>query len=371
MQHYVQGTESQVSHASMWTSLYLAKHHAADMADKLPDRWVTIDEVAKKGGMFTAGASANGYIRPSRGFGSGWDKFVNHIEKGLGLRGGDVAASGLGFVEKAKDKPWFVYLGMIDTHVTWRAKSPWIEKYDGGYKGRFSKEFGDEPNGFPTDVTDEEKDHVRAIYDSNVSYQDDQLGKLVAKLKDWGVYDQTMLIITADHGDELWEDGKTIGHARNPRETIVHVPMVIHYPPMFPAGKVANATEGVDIVPTLADALGVAQDPEWQGTSMMPAANGTQLYPLLAMASQYENFHAGRIGNWKLKLAGAGAPSLYNLAKDPGEKRDLWGDKAAVVGARTLLDPMWLARQWAVEWKKTQWGNPANVTSRFAADLGE
>jgi arylsulfatase A-like enzyme len=372
LHHYVQGTESQVSHASMWTSLYLAKHKASQMADKLPERWVTIDEVAKKAGKFTAGVSANGYIRPTRGFGSGWDKYINHLTEKLGLRGSDVLEKGLSFITPKKDQPWFLYLGMIDTHVTWRAKSPWIEKYDGGYKGRFEKSFGDDgPGGFPKDLTDKEKDHVRALYDSNVSYQDDLLGKLIAKLQEWGIWDQTMLIVTADHGDELWEDGKTVGHARTPRQTVVHVPMVIHYPPMFPTAKITSGTEGIDIVPTLADAFGVAHDPEWQGASMIPLANGVQLYPQLAVASQYENFHAGRIGNWKLRLTGTGSPQLHQLAKDPAEKRDLWGEKSAAIGARLLLDPMWMLRHWNTEWKKSQWGNAAAVSSRFASDLGE
>ncbi len=371
LSHYVQGTESQVSHASMWTSLYLAKHRASQMSDKLPEKWMTIDEVAKKAGKFTAGVSANGYIRPARGFGNSWDKYINHIEKGGGLKAADIVERGTGFVKDGKDKPWFLYLGFIDTHVTWRAKAPWIEKYDGGYKGRFEKEFGDEPNGFPKDVTDREKDHIRAIYDSNVSYQDDQLGKLIEKLKAWGVWDSTMLIITADHGDELWEDGKTVGHARMPKQTIVQVPMIIHYPPMFPAGKVTSGTEGIDIVPTIADALGVAIDPEWQGASMLPIATGATPYPHLAVASQYENFHAGRLGNWKIKLAGTGAPALYHLSKDPAEKKDLWGTSGSSVGARVMLDPMWMLRQWNVEWKKSTWGNPAAVSSRFATDLGE
>ena len=64
-----------------------------------------------------------------------------------------------------------------------------------------------------------------------------------------------------------------------------------------------------------------------------------------------------------------GAPRLWNLAKDPDERTDLWGK--AHIGARLLLDPMWLLRSWNVEWKKSQWGNAASVSSRFAADLGE
>jgi arylsulfatase A-like enzyme len=369
MQHYVQGNESQVSHASMWSSTYLAKHKAAKMSDKLADKWTTIDEVAKAAGKFTAGVSANGYIRPARGFGPKWDRYINHIEKGGGLKGADVMDRGLGYIEPKKTEPWFLYLGMIDTHVTWRAKQPWLDKYDGGYKGRFATQFGDDgPTGFPKDLTDAEKDHVRALYDSNVSYQDDLLGKLRAKLEGWGIWNQTMLIITADHGDEQWEDGR-VGHAASELETLIHVPLLIHYPPLFPGAKIASGTEGIDIVPTVAEALGVTMDAEWQGASLVALANGAIVYPQLAMSSQYENFHGGRIGPWKVRLAGTNAPKLFHLGKDPAEKKDVYG--SSPVAARLLVDAMWMLRAYNVEWKKQAWGTAANVTSRFAADLGE
>jgi arylsulfatase A-like enzyme len=369
--HYVQGNESQVSHAAMWSSAYLAKHKASEMKDKLDAKFFTIDEVAKKAGKYVAGVSANGYIRPERGFGGSWDQFVNHITKSLGLKGIDVFEKGITFITPKKDQPWFLYMGMIDTHVTWRAKSPWIEKYDPGYKGKFETSYGDDGKGGNNGkgLSEKEQNHVRALYDSNISYQDDLLGKLVEQLQSWGIYDKTMIIVTADHGDELWEEADRVGHAGSQRETVVHVPMLIHYPPLFPAAKVRGGTEGIDIVPTLADVLGVAFDPEWQGASLLPLAHGSDAYPLLTTSSAYENSHAGRIGSWKLQLKGGGTPKLWNLSKDPEEKTDVWGK--AHIGARLLLDPMWLLRGWNAEWKKSQWGNAAAVTNRFASDLGE
>jgi len=370
MHNYVQGNESQVSHASMWTSAYLAKHKAKEMKDHIADSFMTIDEVAKKAGKYAAGVSANGYIRPSRGFGSQWDQFVNHIEKALGLKGVDVMEKGMSFITPKKDQPWFLYLGMIDTHVTWRAKAPWLEKYDPGYKGKHETQYGDDgKGGFGKGLSDKEKNHIRAIYDSNVSYQDDLLGKIIEKLQGWGIYDKTMIIVTADHGDEQWEDGDRVGHAGSQRETVVHVPLLIHYPPMFPATKVNAGTEGIDIVPTLADILGVPMDAEWQGSSLLPLAHGGDVFPYMATSSAYENMHAGRIGDWKLQLKGGGTPRLWNLVKDPDEHKDMYG--TAHIATRVLLDPMWMYRMWNAEWKKSQWGNPASVSSRFAADLGE
>jgi len=369
---YVQGNESQVSHASIWSSNYLAKHKAIEMKDHLADKWMTIDEVAKAGGKYVAGASGNGYIRPSRGFGSAWNQFVNHIEKGLGLKGADIVEQGWKFITPRKDQPWFLYLGLIDTHVTWRAKQPWMDKYDGGYKGRFATEYGDDgPHGSNgKDLTEKEQEHVRALYDSNVSYQDDLLGQIEKKLEGWGIWDQTMLVVIADHGDEQWEDGR-VGHGGSERETLLHVPLLIHYPPMFPGGKVAQGVEAIDIVPTLADALGVAADPEWQGMSLVPVANGVGGYPMMSFSSQYENSHAGRIGHWKAKLMGTGTPHVWDLAKDPDERKDIYNTGGAEIGTRLVLDPLWIIRNWNVEWKKAQWGNAADVSGRFAADLGE
>lgn len=371
LHHYVQGNESQVSHASMWASAYLAKHKASQMKDKLDAKFLTIDEVAKKAGKYVAGVSANGYIRPERGFGPVWDQFINHITQGGGLKGADVMDRGLGYITPKKDQPWFLYMGWIDTHVTWRAKSPWIEKYDPGYKGKFETSYGDDGKGGSNgkNMSEKEINHVRALYDSNISYQDDLLGKLVAKLQEWGIYEKTMIIVTADHGDELWEVADRVGHAGSQRETVVHVPMMIHYPPLFPAAKIDAGTEGIDIVPTIADVLGVTFDPEWQGTSLLPIAQADAPYPLLAASSAYENTHVGRIADWKIQLKGGGTPQLWNLAKDPDETKDAWG--SAHIAARMLLDPMWLLRAWNVEWKKSKWGNAATVSPSFASDLGE
>jgi arylsulfatase A-like enzyme len=345
--------------------------------EKLKLEFTTIDEVAKSAGMFTAGASANGYVQPQRwGFGTKWDKFTNHIAEEKGLKAEDILEAGWNFVGLKKE-PWFLYMGSVDTHVSWRAKEPWIEKYDPGYTGRFDETFsggnaGDSRGGKIT-LTDREKEHVRALYDSNVSYQDDVLRQLVEKLQAAGIWEQTMLIITADHGDEQWETGETqVGHGGSTRDMLIHVPLLIHYPPLLHAGKYTEGAESVDIVPTVADALGVPLDPEWQGESLIPLTEGLgQGYPRLSFNSMYEDQHAGRILHWKAAIKGGAAPRIYDFSTDPDEMKDLWSSGDAEIGARAVLDPLWTMRAFNMEWKKSQWGNAANVSARFASDLGE
>jgi arylsulfatase A-like enzyme len=379
-QHYVQGNESRVSHSSIWTSLYPIKHGFLDAYGSLQVKSQTVDQVAKDAGLFVAGVSANGYIRPSRGFGTAWNRFSNHIEDEGGLSAEEVIAHGLSFIEKKKQDPWFLYLGTIDTHVTWHAKQPWMAKYDPRpYSGRFAKSFdGDDADRAPGQpdpygvITDREREHVRAIYDSNVSYQDEQLRKLVEQLQAWGVWDQTLLIVTADHGDEQWEVDDRVGHGWSVRDMLVRVPLLVHYPPIVPAGKVAEGTECIDIVPTIADALGVAADPEWQGESLIPLAGGVgRGYPRLSVASMFEDEHGPRLAQWKADVRGTSSPKIYDLAHDPGELTDLWGDAHAEIGARFVLDPTWMLRTLNLDWKKARWGNAANVSAHFASDLGE
>jgi arylsulfatase A-like enzyme len=373
LQLYVQGNESRVSHASLWSSLYPVKHGMIAPDAKLDLKWKTVDEVAKAAGKYVAGASANGYVQPKRwGFGSAWDAYSNHIAEELGLKAQDIVDKGWKFVGERKE-PWFLYLGTVDTHVSWRAKEPWLSKYDPGYSGRFADVFSGEnaAKSASLKMTQREIAHVRALYDANVSYQDDVLGKLIEKLKAAGTWEQTMLIITADHGDEQWEDGR-VGHGASSRDMLVHVPLLIHYPPLFKAGKFTEGTELVDVVPTIADALGVQMDAEWQGQSLVPLSQGVGAgYPRLSFTSMYEDSHGARMWHWKVRLSGGSNLRVFDLKADPDEMKNLAGEPDAEIGGRAVLDPYWLLRTFNLEWKKSQWGNAANVTARFAQDLGE
>ncbi len=368
MHTYVQGNESRSSHASIWASLYPVKHKFFTHRGKLEGKWNTIDEVAKRAKMFTSGVSANGYIRPKRGFGTKWDSYRNHIALEAGLSGRAILDKALASVD-GKKEPWFLYMGTIDTHVTWKVKEPWMSKYDPKpYTGRFAKKAGsskmDKLTLSPRDI-----EHIIAIYDSNVSYQDDLLKQLFTKLGEWGIADETMVIVTSDHGDEQWEKGR-VGHGNSLAETLVHVPLLIHYPPLFPAGKIDEGVEVIDVLPTVADALGLPQDPEWQGESLIPLANGVGTgYPRMMLTSQIEEDHAARIGGWKIRATGGGKPQIYNLAKEPKEDKDR-ADRNPIA-RRYLSDAFWMLRTYAGKWNKRTWGPANNVTEKFPNAMGE
>src|SRR5688572_10334840 len=108
-----------------------------------------------------------------------------------------------------------------------------------------------------------------------------------------------MTVMRADHGERLVEEGR-VGHGSGAKVGAVWVPTIVYYPPMVPGGRVTEGAELVDLVPTIADALGVEPDAAWQGESLIPLAAGVgRGYPRLSMSSKYENSHAARLGMWK------------------------------------------------------------------------
>lgn len=374
---YAQGNESRVSHASLFTGLYPSQHRFISDKAVLPPEMEIMPEVMKRAGLYTIGHIANGYITKRWGFGDGWDFIKNHIHEGGGLRSSDLVAAAKEFLTKGagrdKAKSFFLYLGTIDAHVSWRAYEPWISKYDPKpYAGPFVKGCMDPQldkivAGQLT-VTARDRERVLALYDSDISYNDQQFGAMLDLLKKTGRDGETMIVFTSDHGEEFWDHGR-IGHGQSLRQELVHIPLWIYYPPLFPAGKtVEEGTELVDILPTLADAFGAPIPKNVQGESLIPLAQGQgQGYPRPAIASQYELAHSMRLGRYKLWVGGSGQVKLHDAVSDPGEQTELSADKPLELRFVTDAMGLWMAYQ--DRWKKGRWGVASNHRAELPADL--
>ncbi len=370
---YVQGNESRVSHASLFTSLYPATHKFISEKAKLNPDFVTLPEAVKTTGRFTAGFMGNGFIDKFWGFGDGWDVLHNHIHEGGGLKAEDLRKAAQGFLGAHGKQPFFLYIGTIDAHVSWRAHEPWISKYDTEpYSGLFVKACLDPQLdnivAGKLKITERDKVRIQALYDSDVSYNDHEFGELLKFLDINGLGDSTMVILIADHGDEMWEHGK-IGHGQSLHEELVHIPYVIHYPPLFPAGKqVDEGVELVDVLPTVVDALGGKPPADAQGESLVPLAQGEGAsYPRPAIASQYELAHTMRLSRWKLWVGGSGDTRLIDAASDPMGTKEVSAERP--LERRFVTDALWLWMAYQGKWKKSRWGVASNHKPAFAADL--
>ncbi|MCC6995155.1 MAG: sulfatase [Deltaproteobacteria bacterium] len=367
---YANGNESRLSHASLWTAMYPAAHGMISSTAVLPARHVTMAEAVKPSGLQTVGTSGNGYIIKRWGFGDGWDVFKNNLHQGGGLKGEDLVATALKLMEKRWDKPFFLYVGTIDAHTSWKAHEPWLSQYDkehGPYTGKYKTIFRDGENSAisagKVKIDARDKQRIVSLYDADISYNDQQLGVLLGELDKRGLRDDTMVIVCADHGEEFWEHGK-IGHGQSSREELTHIPLLISYPGAFAPAVIDEPVELMDVMPTVVEALGLAQPPEWQGMSLVGLMQGVgRGYPTAAVTTQYDFAHSMRVGRWKLRVGGKGDSQLHDIPSDPFEMKDVVDQEPEA--RRLMTDAMSLYLVRRKQWKRGVWGTPSNLTARF------
>ncbi|MBP6628088.1 MAG: sulfatase [Kofleriaceae bacterium] len=384
-QFYIGGNESQASHSSLWTSLYPARHGVRTAGDHphphLSASFATLSTELTAHGLASHAVTGNGFVVDGNGYHRGFASFRNLMrEKNHGpngvLYGAQVVDAALAVLDKARSGPAYLFLGTVDTHGPWIARKPWIDRYSPGrYDGPFQRhgtmaelgivrgKMGCSKVPPPRDV-----ERLRAIYDSAISYQDAQLGRFVEQLKTWGIWDQTLLVVTADHGEELFEESRC-GHGGTLRESLVRVPLLLHYPAGLPGGvAISEGADGVDVLPTVLELLGRPPLEQAQGESLRPIAHGVgRGWVRPSVASQYEYAHALRLGRWKLRANRQGRAALYDVVADPDERVD-----AAVtspVERRVLVDHLRLYLATRARWRKARWGVVSNMSAAAAAEI--
>ena len=370
---YIQGTESRISHATIWTGLYPKQHRFISPRAKLSHAWVTLPEGARKAGLYTAAWVANGFVSKFWGFGQGWDQYRNTLHDGGGLTAERLAGHAVEFIKQKGDRRFYLYVGTIDPHVSWRGRQPWLKEYHPQpYAGKYRRNvMGQDVEKMAVGklrVGKRDRTRIRAIYDSTVSYNDKHLGRLLEALEQKGIRAKTMIVITADHGEELWDYGK-IGHGSSVRHDIVAVPLIIHYPPLFGSG--VKVTEGVDagsIFPTIMDALGAPIPEKVQTETLLPLAQGVgRGYPRPSMATQLEFVHTMRLEQWKLQINDKGTTMLFDLDSPEREGKDLSHERPHET--RWITDALSTFLTYQSRWRCRRWGVASNHKAALPSDL--
>jgi arylsulfatase A-like enzyme len=382
-QYYVQGNESQTSHSTVWTGVYPAVHNVrlagVGGVDRIPRRFEVLAERLSAAGNTGVATTANGFVNEWGGYARGFREYRNLMREpganGL-ILGERVVTTALGQLDKHRAGPTYLFLGTVDSHYPWIARRPWIDLYSPPpYDGPFQDQalaavLGVRVGSMGCALVPprREIDRLIAIYDSTISYQDKELGRLIAQLKSWGIWGETMLIITADHGEELYEYGQC-GHGSSMRDLLIRVPLLIHDPARFPGGTIVDeGAEGVDLLPTVLDAVGAPIVPEAQGRSLIALAQGVgRGWAQPSYSSMFEYAHAMRIGRWKIRVPPSGVPLVHDLVEDPIERTDLAATRA--VERRMLTDNLGMVLALRKVWRKREWGVTTNLSAEGAAAL--
>jgi len=300
--------------ASLFTSLYPFQHRVntgnptnvnGDEAKEpfavsaIAESITTMAEILKNSGYQTFGLSSNFFVCQRGGFTQGFDYFHTFRMK----TDAEVIHAKLAeWEEEMREGPYYLYIHYSDVHIPYRRRAPW-------YHPEKSK-----------------RDDFISAYDSNIHYIDAKIRALHRRLN-WDR--DTILIVTADHGEEFWEHGYR-GHGRNLFNGSLRVPLLVYLPKSERAGRriEANVTT-LDILPTLCDYIGRKPDPQLEGRSLLPAMRGRSEY--LAGRPIYAHVERGPFrfrcilrDNWKLIMTPEGDKYfLFDTKTDPAESNNV------------------------------------------------
>lgn len=332
---------------SLFTSLYPPTHGVDAREKTLNDDILTLPGVLKK----------NGYAVPVLprfvDIPNYWhlcfdsvDKERFHAEEGEDL---------LKLLEAYKDQRFFIWYHYHGLHLPYNPQNPYDKIFQEDIFNGVSadteavsvvkKKSVIKNNSVNFNSTDRKV--IVALYDGQVKQMDDYLGILAEKMKKWGIWDDTVIIITSDHGEELFEHG-FIGHASTSLnaklyEEIIRIPLIIWWPEKLKHRVVDEWAQQIDVMPTILDILGLPIPEGVQGCSLLPFMQGNpanNLRPVFCetILGGYQStkemekvrLRCVRTKEWKLIYTNASPDGLssdryelYDLKNDQKEEKNV------------------------------------------------
>lgn len=239
------------------------------------------------------------------------------------------------WVDQRREKPFFIYFNLQSTHFPYRIPADAKRKFSDG-KVDFLMTYGH----FPPDKVLE----IRDLYDDSAYYIDQQLGRFFEHLKAQGLWDNTIIVFSGDHGEAFLEHNFAT-HAGPLYNEVMKVPLVMRIPGMTPA-RHDRLADHIDIAPTLLHALGLPPHPAFQGVDLLRPPSSSPRTVYMVAQSPLAHQYALVRGRYKLLYDQTFHKKiLYDLQDDPGEKHDIADQHPDIV--RELCDRLdtWRAVQ--------------------------
>jgi len=250
--------------------------------------------------------------------------------------------------EETRKRPFFLFLNYMDAHAPFFPPTPYDSRYPGKDPAFRSLQYWDIESDALRQIrpyTARDKQRDESQYDGGIAYLDASLGEFFAKLKEFGLYDDSIIIVTSDHGQSFGEK-QLVGHGSSVYQEQVRVPLIIKYPGSSQAAVRNNLVSHVDLLPTVLDLLGEKVPPSLPGHSLRATAAlqetvFSESYPCEMMASFHPRLRrverAAFSGPFKLILATNGKREFYDLSADPHEEHNLYS-QALPVASRMESD---------------------------------
>lgn len=314
--------------ASVLTALTPTTHNTKQDSSMLPESALMVSEVFQEAGFATASFIANGYVSDRFGFKQGWDHYTNYIRENRRTEAENVFDEALEWIEAHKDERFFAYVHTIDPHVPYDPPSDILEMYDPEpYNGpvsprRTGLQLADVKTGRLT-FNARDVRRLEALHDGEITYHDRHFERFIARLRELGLYDQTVIVVTADHGEEFQEHG-SFGHGHSVYQELLHVPLIVRWNGVIEPRRVSPTVSTMDVSPTILEATGVPIPDVFEGQSLVSTARGvTRPGPAVAFSDKLDDRRVVTGAGYKLIVRGNLTWSFFDLRNDPGEQNQI------------------------------------------------
>jgi len=321
------------SHMSLFTATYPVLHRVNHPAHRLADGIPTLAEILGRAGWETTAVTEDAMISAASGFARGFDLYAEN--RATMLRAGAVDetfARGVRWIEKHPDTLFFLFLHTYEAHAPYVPTDASLDRFP------------------DTEGTGGKKQtrwqRMLRRYAAEIHHSDRALEKLFGELSRLGIADDTIVVVTSDHGDEFGEHGLH-GHAKTVYDEVLRVPLLFWGPGRVPAGKtIEEQVSLVDVAPTLVEMLGIEAPAGLHGRSLAGSLRGesaegdeVRFAEGLTPGPKPQRLVTARTRDHKwIWREGESEPGeIYDLRSDPGEKKPL-RDPALALEGKKLID---------------------------------
>ncbi|MFT5284621.1 MAG: arylsulfatase A-like enzyme [Planctomycetota bacterium] len=345
------------THHSILTGLASNVHGVLSDDVRLSEDHTTLAELFKAAGYRTFGVWSGAYLHSVFGFDQGFDGWVgvgrtakmdreefdlagSKDERRRVINGAnvgshksrtseDVTAQALDFLKDVGQRPFFLFLHYFDVHYDYIPPEKYWRRFDPDYAGDYSPEKFISDPAVHADMDERELQHILARYDGEILYVDEYVGQVVQQLELSGLAEQTLVVVTSDHGEEFFEHGYK-GHFRTLFDEVLMVPLVFYQPSRLSTGtRIPAQVRHIDIAPTILDWVGLPVPGTMMGTSLASSLTGDQAREDLPAISRLHPeskpgyWISSRNSDWKLVLRHRRATGVtltdFDLTSDPAE----------------------------------------------------